>query len=47
VTREDIIVLCEEAIDGYEAGEERAEVKYLLDALHEIRAGLINEKERV
>ena len=47
MTREDIIVLCEEAIDGYEEGGERAEVKYLLDALHEIRATLINEKERV
>ncbi len=43
--KEDIIVLCEQAIDGYEEGGERAEVKYLLDTLHEIRALLINEGE--
>jgi hypothetical protein len=43
--KEDIIVLCEQAIDDYEEGGERAEVKYLLDAFHEIRALLINEGE--
>lgn len=43
MSKEDIIVMCEEAIDGYEEGGERAEAKYLLDALYEIRAGLINE----
>ena len=47
LTNEDIIVMCEEAIDGYEEGGEKAEAKYLLDALYEIRAGLINEGERV
>lgn len=45
MTREDIIVLCEQAIDGYEEGLEKAEVKHLLDTLHEVRAYLINEKE--
>jgi hypothetical protein len=43
--KEDIIVLCEQAIDGFEEGGERAEVKYLLDTLHEIRALLINERK--
>jgi hypothetical protein len=45
MTREDAIVLCEQAIDGYEEGLGRSEVKYLLDALHEVRAYLINEGE--
>jgi hypothetical protein len=45
MTNEGIIVLCEQAIDGYEEGGERAEVKYLLDALYEIRATLINKGE--
>ena len=44
MTKEDIIVLCEEAIDGYEDGT-KPEAKYLLDALYEARAYLINEGE--
>jgi hypothetical protein len=43
--KEEIIVLCEQAIDGYEEGGERAEAKYLVDVFHEIRALLINEGE--
>ena len=40
MTKEDIIVLCEQAIDRY---EEDLVVKNLLETLHEIRATLINE----
>lgn len=45
MTREDVIVICEQAIDGYEEGLDKAEVKYLLSALYEVRAYLINERE--
>jgi hypothetical protein len=44
MTKEDIIVLCEEAIDAYEDGT-KPETKYLLETLYEIRAYLVNERE--
>jgi hypothetical protein len=42
ITKEDIVVLCEQAIDEYEEG---LQVKYLLYALYEVRAYLINERK--
>ena len=44
MTKEDIIVLCEEIIDGCEDGT-KPEAKYLLEALYEVRAYLVNEGE--
>ena len=39
---EDLIVLCEEAIDEYEKSKNK---EVLLNALHEIRAKLINKND--
>lgn len=41
MTREDIIVLCEEAIDKIEEGEE-LDNKAMFELLHEARAYLVN-----
>lgn len=41
--KEDIIVMCEEAMDGYEEGGEKAKAEYLIKIFHEIRYMLIEE----
>ena len=43
--KEDIIVICEEAIDGYEEGGEKAKAEYLIKIFHEIRYILIGESK--
>lgn len=42
MTKEDIIVLCEEAIDRIEEGGE-LDSKAIFELLHEVRAYLVNQ----